>query len=196
MADPILVPVAEAAQRLGLTIDTIRQHIRRGKLRAIKGNDRRVRVWIEVSAELDNSDKTLDRPLYRRLDRQIDEPTRQDQLFESRVEIELRHQLRAAQADIVTERAKGAADCAQLRADMETVRCRHDAEIERLVAQFHAERSFWTERADAAECRAEQATTALNDLVSRVLALVPESQSSWWARWFGSSRRSDIRGGV
>ena len=82
---------------------------------------------------------------------------------------------------------------AQLRADFDAERRRHDGEVERLVGQFHAERSFWTERADAAECRAEQATAALNDLVNRILTLVPAAKSApWWERWFGGAKRPDI----
>ncbi len=55
---------------------------------------------------------------------------------------------------------------------------------------------FWKERCDSAECRAEQATAALNDLVNRILSVIPAPQSAepWWARWLGGSRRSDIRG--
>ena len=82
----------------------------------------------------------------------------------------------------------------QLRADMATQQRRADAEIERLVGQFHAERSFWTERADAAECRAEASAAALNDLAARILALVPAPSpaGAWWARWLGSSKRSEL----
>ncbi len=196
MADLILVPVAEAAHRLGLTIDTIRQHIRRGKLKATKGNDRRVRVWIDPTAKLDTPVARLDVHLDRHLDRHLDEPTRQAPSPESRIETELRNQLRAAQAELTAERARGAADCAELRADMKAERDRHDAEIRRMVGQFEAERSIWTERVDSAEVRAEQATAALNDLVNRILSVIPAPQPAepWWARWLSGSRRSDIRG--
>ena len=89
---------------------------------------------------------------------------------------------------------------------------RHLAELERLEKLFReaADRAdrqhkeaieFWRERSDSAECRAEQATQALADLVNRILALVPaggggsEPQrggGGWLSRLFGASRRSDI----
>ncbi len=86
---------------------------------------------------------------------------------------------------------------AAARADLESERLRHDAEIGRMANQFRTERGIWTERVDTAEVRAEQATAALNDLVNRILSVIPAPQPAepWWVRWFGDSRRSDIRGG-
>ncbi len=70
-------------------------------------------------------------------------------------------------------------------AERAAIEKRADAEIDRLAGQFHAERAFWTERADAAECRADQATAALNDLINRILATIPPPQLSLWRRLFG-----------
>lgn len=91
---------------------------------------------------------------------------------------------------------------------------RHLAELERLEKLFReaADRTdrqhkeaieFWRERSDSAECRAEQATQALADLVSRILALVPAGggggsefekagAGGWLSRLFGTSKKSDI----
>ncbi len=43
---------------------------------------------------------------------------------------------------------------------------RYEAEVGRLCEQFRAERSFWTERADAAECRAEATERLLFEVLS------------------------------
>jgi hypothetical protein len=85
-----------------------------------------------------------------------------------------------------------------VRADLESERHRHTAEIERLVGQIHAERSFWVERADRAEVMAEQAMNE-RDAMARTLAEMarpPAGQGEpWWQRWFGSSTRSKLGGG-
>ncbi len=71
----------------------------------------------------------------------------------------------------------------------------HREHLERCLAQAASERSLLLERVDSAECRAEQATAALNDLVNRILSVIPAPQPAepWWARWLGGSRRSDLR---
>ncbi len=97
----------------------------------------------------------------------------------------------------------------QHRRDLADQQCHHEAEMARRLAEAHAmhrehldrclalaasERALLLERIDGAECRAEQATTALNDLVERVLAMLPPPQPvSIWERWFGVSRRSNLR---
>lgn len=78
----------------------------------------------------------------------------------------------------------------QLRADAIEERQRHVAEIERLVGQVHAERSFWIERADQAEVRAEAAEARLHE--RRLPA--PDLALPWWRRWFGASTRSNLKG--
>lgn len=71
----------------------------------------------------------------------------------------------------------------------------HREMIERMERQHYALVDAWRERADAAECRAETSAAALADLVNRILTMIPVPAPSapWWERWFGLSRRSDIR---
>ena len=51
-------------------------------------------------------------------------------------------------------------------AQLAAAEARGEREIERLCEQFRAERSFWTERADAAECRAEATERLLFEALS------------------------------
>lgn len=43
---PRLMTLLEAAEATGLTVEALRQRIKRGKLRAIRGNDRLLRVYL------------------------------------------------------------------------------------------------------------------------------------------------------
>ncbi len=80
-------------------------------------------------------------------------------------------------------------DAASQRADMEFERQRHDAEVERLVGQFSAERAFWCERSDAAEVRAELAEQRVTDMARQ---MVEQADRPWWSKWFGASKKSEI----
>ena len=79
--------------------------------------------------------------------------------------------------------------------------------VGRLQAQAATERSLFLERVDAAELRAEAAearATAVDEKLHQVLdrlldrqtvpTSIPEPTRSWWARWFGHSKRSDLDG--
>jgi hypothetical protein len=49
MTDSTLFPLAEAAERTGLSVDALRQRIKRGKLAAVKGNDGLIRVRLTTA---------------------------------------------------------------------------------------------------------------------------------------------------
>ena len=79
--------------------------------------------------------------------------------------------------------------------------------VGRLQAQAATERSLFLERVDAAELRAEAAEARavavdakLHHVLDRLLdrqtgpSPTPEPSRSWWARWFGHSKRSDLDG--
>ena len=106
----------------------------------------------------------------------------------------------------------------QIRADhnaaAERARADHAAEIVRvqslhldligrIQAQASVERSILIERIDASEIRAESAEARamavdeklnqiLNRLLERQVGPAPDGLS-WWARWFGATKRSNIR---
>lgn len=95
----------------------------------------------------------------------------------------------------------------QLRSDhaaeIARVQSLHLDLIGRIQAQASAERAIFMERVDAAEIRAESAETraaAVDEKLHQVLDRLLERQVgpapdglSWWARWFGATKRSDIR---
>ena len=73
----------------------------------------------------------------------------------------------------------------QLRADLETERQRHTAEIERMISQIHAERTFWIERAeDQAEVRAEAAEQRAAEAQRQARELAERMARPWWRRMF------------
>ena len=81
----------------------------------------------------------------------------------------------------------------------------HLGHIERLMSLAAAERSLFLERVDAAELRAESAEARaaavdqkLHEMLERLmerqtLATQAQDGGPWWARWFGATRKSDLR---
>lgn len=81
----------------------------------------------------------------------------------------------------------------------------HLGHIERLMSLAAAERSLFLERVDAAELRAESAEARaaavdqkLHEMLERLMerqTLATQAQDGvpWWARWFGATRKSDLR---
>ena len=75
----------------------------------------------------------------------------------------------------------------------------HREALERQERQYCEVVECWRERADRAEIAAEESNRMLHDLISRIMALpvpgappAPTQDRPWWARWFGSSKRSEI----
>jgi hypothetical protein len=60
---PTWLPLAEASQRLGITVDALRKRARRGLVEARRGNDGRIVVLVSdrtaAGQELDNPDEVL-----------------------------------------------------------------------------------------------------------------------------------------
>lgn len=93
--------------------------------------------------------------------------------------------------------------CSDHAAEIARVQSLHLDLIGRIQAQASAERAIFMERVDAAEIRAESAETraaAVDEKLHQVLDRLLERQVgpapdglSWWARWFGATKRSDIR---
>jgi len=160
--------VSEAARQLSVSRQAVHHRIKRGTVDSRKGNRGQTLVRIPStvavlvpSGTVASSSSTVD------ADRPPKPVQEAPELMPRSVHKE------------VVEALQAALDAA--RSDMETERQRHDAEVERLVGQVHAERSFWIERADAAEVRAEAAEQRLAD-----------SRRPWWSRLLGHSKKSEL----
>ena len=163
--------VSEAARQLAVSRQALHHRIKRGTLDSRKGNRGQTLVRIPSTVAVLVPDGTI-----------ASSPSMVD---DAEPRLAAPHAPESVPLSLHREAVEALqAALATARADMETERERHTAEIERLVGQVHAERSFWIERADAAEVRAEAAEQRLAD-----------SRRPWWSRLLGASRRSDIKGG-
>jgi hypothetical protein len=166
--------LVDAARVLKATVAAVRKRAKRGSLQASRDNQGRLLVWVDSGVDAGAYGVPV----------QSGRGVPGGQVVPDSVIVELRLKIQDRDREID-----------RLRADLQSERQRHDAEIERLVGQIHAERAFWTERADAAELRAEGAeqraaevNRMLHDLVQRIMAL-PAGEAApaarpWWARWF------------
>ena len=197
--------VSEAARRLGITRSAIYSRINRKTLDAMDDNHGRPLVRVSVSGGCQLTGGSLRKLTGVTVTDSATEPRRliQDGVIHDAALAALQQTHGAALAAL-----QGQVD--QLRTGLDSERRRHDAEIERLIGQVHAERSFWVERADRAEMVAEQALAHAADAQRRMADLVelltqPLHQSHppaptrperdpWWRRWLGASKRSDIGG--
>jgi len=193
------LPVPDAALRLGISESAVRSRVGRRTLRARKGNHGSLVVFVgEVSVKRRSFVGEASPP--------TSEPrqTLQDgsEVVPLSLHREIVEALQAASGEAVAAlqnqidqlRTNVAEQAIQHRTDLATERQRHEAEIERLVGQIHAERSFWIERADRAEVVAEQAMARADELVRRMADLVDQvarqpgqkpQRRAWWRRWFG-----------
>ena len=152
--DSAWVSMSEAARRLGVTRSAIRNRIRRGTIKHQTDNHGRPMVLVAVPVPgtvpvgpyRDGPQGTVTGtvPPCGSAERATSEP--------ETVPLSMHREV-----------------VASLQAALSEERQRHEAEIERLVGQVHAERTFWIERADAAEVRAERAEERL--------------YRPWWRWW-------------
>lgn len=173
--------VSEAARRLGVTRQTLQYRIKKGKIEHRQDNRGNpiVRFAVEAlkSAQASPDAKAAEACA----DAQHPIPAGLASLDDVRRMLgEQSERLQAAHREAMTA----------LEQRMAQQDANHLAEIERLVGQVHAERSFWTERADAAEVRAEAAEQRTAEMAKQ---LVEQATRPWWSRWFGASTRSDLR---
>jgi len=203
----------QAARLLGVSDETVRRRIRSGEMKG--GRDNHGRMWVDIETVAAPQDHTsvptvghtatevmvpmavLERlqeshrealaafnEMAERHDRQ-----HQEQLEQAR--IEHARQQEQMRADHVAELAR----VSSLNLDL----------IGRIQAQASAERGLFLERVDAAELRAEAAEAraavvdeklhqVLDRLLERPSSVVStqEPARSWWSRWFGQTKRSDI----
>ena len=204
-------PLKQAAIELGSTVTAIRKRAKRGGLQLSRDNTGRLLVWLEdreegahdggqdarevpksvgmsnlpTGAHLGHSGDTDLMPLARALE-MVSEAVRQERSEHHRQQDQMR-------ADHAAELAR----VSSLHLDL----------VGRIQAQAAAERPLFLERVDAAELRAEAAearATAVDEKLHQVLDRLldrsspivptPKPLRSWWARWFGHSKRSDLDG--
>jgi hypothetical protein len=157
------LPIPEAAAKLGIAENALRSRIKRRTVRARKDNQGRLVVCLP-STEM--RPRTIVRSKSGPGSNHASEPA-PEALQSTQGAVE------AVPLPCHREIVDGLqAAMAALRSDLSTERQRHEAEIERLIGQVHAERQFWIERADAAECRAEAAEQRVVEMVTR----------PWWRR--------------
>ncbi len=156
----------ELAARVGIGREAARVMARRRKWARRVGNDGRAQI--RVDSEALNAPTSGGRPPLSRAD------------ASPGADIESGERPPLSRADDV----QGVR--AQYEAEIARMETRHAAEIERLIGQTHAERTFWIERADAAEVRAEQADDRAAEMATRLADISERSaQGPWWRRLLG-----------
>ena len=155
MSDQSLYLLTEAAERTGLTVEAIRQRIKRGKLEAIKGNDGMLRVRLTTTDLEAVKDRSTTGHAFVALTGQ---PVDYD-LFSKALRDAAETRGEAAALRERAETAEFRADCAQAEATAERVRA-VQAEREREEARVRAataegEGKALRERAERAEADGE-----------------------------------------
>jgi septal ring factor EnvC (AmiA/AmiB activator) len=183
MTNDQLYLLTEAAELTGVTVDTIRQRIKRRKLYAVKGNDGRVRVKL---SEADIAALKAGQPT----SQLVDLPT--SRLAEDSSVIKaLRDHLNATRDDLARERTEHATERERLNREVDRAR----AEVERIRADV-GRLSDELERGRAAladERQHSKAMASLLDMAHREhAAKLDELQKAidlarrpWWRRLMG-----------
>ncbi len=111
----------------------------------------------------------------------------------------LQDQVKYLRADMVAQQALRDTETGRQLAQRDAL---HLDALGRFQAQAALERSLWMERVDAAELRAEASDSRaaasdakLHEVMDRLLQRQQDAAEPWWQRWFGLSRRSNLRGG-
>jgi len=173
MGDPDWVTVSEAARRLGVSRTAIHNRIKRGTLSRMTDNHGNPLVQVSVTRAVPVTVATCRNGTPDTVTPPEPPQPRQDVSEMIPASVHLRT------VEVIQEAHSAALAALEQRLSQQDAN--HLAEVERLVGQVHAERSFWIERADAAEVRAEAAEQRL-----------AESRRPWWARWLGATTKSDL----
>ncbi len=181
--DTTWLPVAEAARVLGLTEQALRKRLARGTMESRKNNRGNLVVLVSTDGER-QAQPGLPAPNPMGTtsgttgpDTRL-EPRRalagESEALPLSAHREIVDAIQAAHSATLAA-IQGQAE--QLRSDMASERKRHDAEIERQRADHDAElvrlTSHWQERCDRAEIMADEANSALRQLVEAALRLPP-----------------------
>ncbi len=164
----------EAAKRLGLSVNAVKLRVSRGKLLASRGNDGHPRVLLRVSDGVSKVSAVSTDTIPRH------DTTPTPLTPGAMIPVE------QALAMLESERTRQEAQTARRLAEAQA---QHQDTLVRILAQSASERALLVERVDAAECRAERVEEKLDQVLERLL----DQHQPWWSRWFGSSRRSNLR---
>jgi chromosome segregation ATPase len=185
----------EAAKRLRTTPDAIRQRVKRGQMKASRGNDGRPRVWSDVRLIEQATEQSPDSP--KRTESEQAEHSGQVKALEDHIET-----LKAQLLELRQERERNRADHA---ADLEQVEARLIEERDRLQGQLQEA------RADADHAKADQVRMArdvsmmfdelkamadrhatlhadqarLQAELEQARAELARARRPWWRQWLG-----------
>ena len=201
MASYLFMTYAEIAERFGITKDAARMLAKRRGWRKKEANSPRGQVRFEVPA--DDRQREPAPPMVNMVNmgniHEQDRDRSRTRSYHVHGDVHL-------PSDLITYSAH--------REMVENIRTDHAAEIARvqslhldligrIQAQAAGERAIFMERVDGAEIRAESAearAVAVEEKLHQVLDRLLERQVgpapdglSWWARWFGATKRSNIR---
>ena len=182
VADPVRMPLADAALALGTTPDALRQKIKRGKIQAVRDNTGRLLVWVDpdpVSAAEVSSRSVIVQS------EQLNDLSSHVKSLEDHVKsLTVRLEVADRQAD-------------QLRADHQAELTRlhaaHTAELERIRDELERSRldaNRWREGAERERQHSRDLFDQVKDLADRLDRLHHERAADlarpWWRRLWGS----------
>jgi chromosome segregation ATPase len=136
MSDGEWLTYTEAAKRLGTTPDAIRQRVKRGQMKASRGNDGRPRVWSDVRLTEHMTEHSPDSP--KRAESEQTEHSGRVKALEDHIET-----LKADLAEVRQERERDRAD--------------HAASLERLETRLIEERAQLQDQLQEALAEADHA---------------------------------------
>jgi|GEM_PF-5833751 len=199
MGNELRLTIQQAAQRLGVSVDTVRRRLHSGALRGQRDNTGQWRVAL-ASGDVEMPMHEVPSAVHRQPMQEAPEARQSPQdnpeavplaLHQETIEAiqrtssaalaAIQEQVEHLRSDITHERAQAARQLAERDA-------LHLDAIGRMQAQTAVERSLWLERVDAAELRAERVEQRLD----QVLDVLLTERWPWWERWFGHSKRSDL----
>ena len=159
----------EAAERLGVTTEAIRHRVRRSALTGTHGNDGKPRVWLPVqTVQMNGRERTVQTV----------------QMNGSGVHL---NESPSERTPIKTDTDRLIEHLERQLADRDA---QHKAEIERLERQLAERDRLHREHVERLERAWKANAAALVENVGRVL--VAQRRRSWWSRWLGASKRSDL----
>lgn len=135
MPDGELMLLADAAARMNTTPDAVRQRIKRGTLRGVKGNDGRMRVFVpadQLRPDAVQTRPTTDRLVVQLDDRPNDRPPDQTELV-----AELRRQIERLEAELLRQDGLHRAERERLLVMLERATTPRLGIFERLAMWLH-----------------------------------------------------------
>ena len=179
--DPPWLTIPDAARKLGVTQQAIRNRIKRSTLVTSRNNRNQIVV------QLPNIEQTVCNPTDLGTVCQPFVPA-----SDGTAAVSLPTALAMVADAVAAERAHAASETARQLAERDAL---HSGLVNWMAAQAALERGLMLERIDAAECRAERVEQRLDQVLDRLLERQPEGATFWrtfWGRWFGASKRSDL----